>query len=362
MRVGILTFHNAHNYGAVLQAYALQTKLKELGYDVSIINYCPHYIEDKYKLFFKKNNHLNTFKKIKVNLGLLYTMRRKIKRISCFKKFSKNNLLLTTKLNPKTLKLIEQFDCLVLGSDQIWNPLLTDGYDPFYFGCIEGCNFQGRVVSYAASMEFDKIYDEQKLISLISKVNAIGVRESGLKKVLETVVNKNIEVNIDPTFLLTSEEWDKISAQVEINEPYLLIYENLTSKKTFEIADKIALKLGLKIKVITVDISWRDKKHFLSTASPEEFISYFKNAAFVLTTSFHGTAFSIIYNKPFITLRLNQGADKRSESLLKMLNLSSRFLEPDKFNLLNDIDYYYVNDILNTERNKAITFLRENIK
>lgn len=323
MKTGILTYHCAHNYGAVLQCYALQEYLKSLGHEVYVINYRPRYL--KYGPFIWYNwFSLNPIKCSAKIVFQLHTLSIQIKRFKAFKHFI-NKYLNISKLNLQ--KEQKEIKCFIFGSDQIWRK--TKGkFDSIYFGnfiAAKNC----KLISYAASMGLNQLTEEDKktISQWLNTFNTITVREISLKKILTPILNKNVEVTIDPTFLLNSNEWDKIANIPQHKKPYILIYQVIENKETYKIAQIVAEKLNAEIIEMASNIKKTSTNyHMIYTASPEEFLGWIKNAKFVVTTSFHGTAFSIIYKKAFISIKQNKASDLRIDSLLSCYNLKQRFI------------------------------------
>lgn len=357
MKIGIITFQCAHNYGSVLQAYGLKEYLKSLGYSVNIINYRPGYIVNTYsKINLRYWLSRNPYKCI-IRLFVEFIVKpTRIKRWYAFEKFMNKYLeLYPYNKNEK----YSDFYTLVLGSDQIWNPGLTGGkFDEVYFGGKAKCN----IVSYAASSRFEKLSKQQKSFfsDYLPNLKHISVREISLANLLQPLVNKEIITVVDPTLLAGRKIFDKIAVSPK-KKKYLLLYQIGQWKELNTLANKIAKKLNLEvIEIVSHPII--PKKGLVQTASPCEFIGYFQNASFIVTTSFHGLAFSIIYNKDFYCLKQNTNADLRLSSLLNKLNLGERFLEIGKEPDFEPINYLIVNQELDKEVQYSIDFLNTALK
>ncbi len=357
MKIGILTFHCAHNYGAVLQCYALQEYLKGLGHDVKIINYRPKYLLDPYKIVdksgFKCFNPLRIAKSI-IREILLIPIR--YVRHYNFSKFIKSKLKLTSAV--KKDEIPSSFDIYIVGSDQVWNPRITRGFDNAYF-----CNFpfpkaDRLYLSYAASMEANRMDDENSAFCQKALLNfdSISVREKELKDLLQPLTDKTIYQVLDPTLLLSRKNWEKITPRSCNKEKYVLTYQVRERKETEAIAQYIADQLGATVINLVAWVRLRKNLGY-QTVSPENFIGMIKNAECVVTTSFHGTAFSIIYNKPFYAIRLNDGNDSRVASLLTSLNLENRFINLDSLPEFSTIDYNKPNHYLECLRQDSENYI-----
>ncbi|WP_243694166.1 polysaccharide pyruvyl transferase family protein [Vibrio viridaestus] len=354
-KTGIITFNKAHNYGAVMQAYALQYKLNSLGYDVSFIN-SNNEIDKKYRLIpdYKKLGVKNFIRYI---VRLILNYNRITKRYIGFHNFIKKYL--------SSIDITEnkfEFKNVVLGSDQIWNPNITKGYDPIYFG-IHPNLVCDNVISYAGSMGNgmeDKNFNNE-FLSKLNTLKAIGVREPSLAEAIENHFSLEPVINLDPTLLLNKEEWAQVTSEKYNNEKYILVYEVEKNKLTPDVLDLLKNRFNLSVKVISSKISMSVPKDYVTTASPEDFLSLFLNATFVVTSSFHGTVFSIINNKPFYTMKFNNGVDLRSAGLLKSVGLSDRHIDSLEQATLEDIDFSIVETKLNDLREKSVDYLTSSL-
>lgn len=325
MKIGILTYHCAHNYGAVLQCYALQEYLKSLGHEVYVINYRPSYL--KYGLFIWYNwLSLNPVKCIKKIIKQLRSLNLQYKRFKAFERF------IHRRLNVKSINLQSahnDIDCFVFGSDQIWRKN-DNQFDPIYFGEFQAAKGH-KLISYAASMGLNSLSPTEtiQIKKWLHNFKKITVREITLQKLLAPIVSTPIDLVVDPTFLLSTQEWDRISVEPNINKPYVLIYQVISHPNTYKIASQVAKELG---NVEIIEIASRIEKNYthhriIYYASPEEFIGWIKKACFIVTTSFHGTAFSLIYNKAFVSIKQNKPSDLRIQSILSQNNQLDRFVD-----------------------------------
>lgn len=344
MKIGIITFQCAHNYGAVLQAFGLKEVLKSSGNSVNIINYRPPYKINSYRKFNPRNwLSKNPYKCIIRFFTEIIVKPTRIKRWYGFEHFMNKYLDLCPYDKDDDYSA---FQALVLGSDQIWNPGLTGGnFDKVYFGGNAKCD----IISYAASSRFDSLTEEQKefFSNALPKLKQVSVRESSLANLLQPIINKKVFTVVDPTLLAGKDIFDKIAISPK-EKKYLLLYQIGQWDKLNAFTAKIARKLDLEV-IEIVSHPMMPRKGRIQTASPCEFIGYFKNASFVVTTSFHGLAFSLMYNKQFYCLKQNTNADLRLLSLLNKLGLNNRFLEPDEEPAFDNIDFLSVNDKIEKE-------------
>lgn len=360
MKIGILTFHCAHNYGAVLQAYATQEFIRNLGHQAYVINYRPRYLIDTYKIIKKQNFISDTaFKTIKRSTGEILTIGKRIYRYCGFNHFIKSKLFL---LQLDNNQIPTDLDVYILGSDQIWNPKITFGFDGTFFGDFVK-DKSSKVIAYAASMEAIDLTKESEeyLKKKINALSAISVRESELLKLLQPISNKRIELVLDPTLLIERTLFDKITKTPKLRKKYVLVYQVRHSEETLRIANEIASQLGCVVVQLVAFLDRRNIKYRYQCTSPNEFIGWHKNAECIVTTSFHSSAFSIIYNKPFYTIKLNDGADSRLSSLLSSLCLDSRFINSSDHPEFCNIDYSVPNRKLEKLRAHSSNFLRSSI-
>lgn len=361
MKIGILTFHCAHNYGAVLQCYATQEFLRSKGYDVEIINYRPRYLLDPYKHFnIRRIISKSPIRIVKNVIKELIVLSIRNKRWQGFEEFINNNLILSNKVTKESIP--NSYDTYIVGSDQIWNPKITRGFDKIYF-----CNFpfvkgDKRYIAYAASMEAKALANNaiEHYRDNLGHFDAISVRENELLNLLQPLVDKPIEQVLDPTLMVSPQIWDRIQSNIKEKDRYVVVYQVRNNKNTIRIAEHIANQIGAKVKIL---VAWPQikMKDTSQTATPEDFVNAIRSAACVVTTSFHGTAFSVIFNRPFYTIKLNDGADSRSSSLLDSVNLKDRMIGINDLPTFTLIDYTSINNKLNELRKNSQDFLLNSI-
>ncbi|MBQ7031837.1 MAG: polysaccharide pyruvyl transferase family protein [Bacilli bacterium] len=312
--IGILTFHASQNYGAVLQAYALN---KKLGSKCEIINYYSKPVYDYYSPFSVKKYGGLSLKNI---LKTIYKLPYNLIRLFVFNDFRYKYLPSSERIyNKRELEnYSNNYKCLVTGSDQVWNSDITkEDCDIYYL------NFQteAKKYSYAASIGKNSInINEEKILKKISQeYHSITVREERLQTILSDLKIKS-EVVVDPTLLLTKNEWEEIASKNEISKDYIFVYALEETKEFINVVNAASNKYNLPI------VHLGNKKLFENVllnnykASPNEFITLLKNAKYVVTNSFHGTVFSIIFNKNFISVP-HTTRSVRQENLLERVNL-----------------------------------------
>lgn len=355
MKIGILTYHRSHNYGALLQAIATRRVLESMGHEVYYVDYWPSYHKRMYSMF----NIRCLIKKNVVNsLRYIYNF---LRTYSIKKERRKNmNMFISKYINPFCKPMTEEFDILVYGSDQIWRKQPENiGYNPVYFG-VHNIKTK-KNVAYAASMGILPIIDKDKerIKDLVSHIDNISVREQDLAQLLNQLGVKNVTVCLDPTFLLSAKQWHSLFdiPLKENQEKYVLYYCLQSNAFSLKYIKEFARKKGLLLKIIIADYSKKESETYISTAAPDKFIQLFSNAEFVFTSSFHGLVFSIIFNKPFYaSFESNSG---RAQSLLSYLGLTEYLLPPQsKFDdRYNDICYNDINLKLDKLRCISLDYL-----
>lgn len=335
MKIGIITFHRAHNYGAVLQCYALSITLKNLGHDVEVIDYLPTQFKLEYSIY--PFRHLSLYRKITQLLKLLPVLDIKIKRSQGFDSFI-NKLPLSKQSFDETNIKFEEYDAIVFGSDQIWNPTLTNKKDNVYCG-----NFPKlgkRFVSYAASTNPKLLQKEYQAYfeGIIDRFDNISTRETSLTDYLNELSSGVSQVVLDPVLLLTKDQWRRIAIKPKETN-YLLVYTVPQHPQIIHVANQLASEKNLQVIEIRPNVQNIRKKNYLQTVSPTEFLGYIMYADYVLTTSFHGTALSVVFERQFLTLSIDKQVDDRAANLLENLCLSERLVKYDDYHR-GDIDYH----------------------
>lgn len=335
MKICTITCHDVYNYGASLQAFALQFYLENCGHEVRIIDYKPIYqTAYKFSTEVSKDSPLykyyTTFPLLKYFKGCFnYLEQLKTrKRIPSFKRFNKEFLKLTNKYysNDDLVLNPPQADIYIAGSDQIWNTNIQNGLDPAYYMCFG--DKKTRRVAYAASFGVaPKSLEESIVKEMLSNIDDISVRELTGLDILKNLGLSGIQV-VDPVFLLSSENWIKAlnidKCKKVISDKYILVYDIAISMQEKELfAKKLAKQYDCKIVSVNgiYTNSYADVN--INNASPVDFVNLIANAEAVIADSFHATSFSIIFHKPFYTFYKLSNIS-RMEDLLKMLDLSDR--------------------------------------
>lgn len=357
MKTNTITFHSAHNYGAVLQAYALQKTLVKLGYDNEIIDI------DKTKESLFRPINISLSKKclslIKYNLIVLLQYKKLHEKFKKFESFINDYLTLTKKFGSINSLQSEppQADIYIAGSDQVWN--CTNGcFTPFL---LDFGDNNAKRVSYAASLgsyDIPEAYLEQ-FRQLLARFDVISVREQEAKIFIENLLQRECCVHIDPVFLLSKDDWSNLCSNYSISySKYILCYALLYNEHINEAAQKLKQVTGYPVVAIVHNAENYVKGDiYVYDAGPRDFLALMKNAEYVLTTSFHGTAFPIVFNRKFYSF-ISSKNPSRITNLLKCLGLESRLVyDSSNLNYLEGIDYKSVSKRIDQERESSYNYL-----
>ncbi len=365
MKIGILTFHCAHNYGAVLQCYALQQVLISMGYEVEVVDYRPQYLLQPYKIFDSNKVVGTPVEKIKSFMMAVLKMGKRLKKSKSFNSFITKRLKLSCEREFQTIS--DKYDVYIVGSDQVWNVNLTGGaIDKVYFMDLPFEKGKRRYISYAASMGGYNIYAGNYVDYIkqaLGNFDAISLREERMIDQLQPLLpEKKMKDVLDPTLIADGKIWEKIVKKPKIKKKYVLVYRFTKDKNILRMAHRIASAIGGVVVEISLQFNICFGNEIYKNASPEEFLGWFKYADYVITTSFHGTAFSIIFQRPFYCIRYNNEHDYRSESLLEKLCLQDRMICAKESVNISDIDYSTISPLLASLREESMAFLNENLK
>lgn len=354
MKIGILTFHRAHNYGAVLQCYALQEVLERLGHDVQVIDYRQPYIESVYavfnwKYFFSLLWHLHA----KTFLCYLKHMGRRIHRAYMYRHFRDVYLHLTGECCSQDIPPLEGY---VIGSDQVWSLHCTEVMDKVYWGQFSRPR-HSMVVGYAISATSQSLHriGERKIKECLSAFSALSFRERKIREEIFRVTGIDGEVVLDPALLLPVNSWDKLANKNRRESVVVYLMEYRFSRKVKkEIYGKIS-QLACSLHCGVTDLS--DNK-----VSPSAFVACFKSARYVITNSFHGVAFALTFGKPLYAIRCHDMLDERYVNLLAMVGGQAMLVDTDFLPIPLYVDYAPIGRALDEERRKSMDYLINNLE
>lgn len=368
-KIATMTFHMAHNYGAMLQAYALANTINELGFQCEIIDYRFPYI-DAWSGILTRRELVQRYGFAKGNAKFCKrVLKGYYKKIEPahkrFNSFMRNKMPLsrTVYFNKEMLNSVV-YDYIVFGSDQIWNPEIMGGFSPEYVGAFITDTSKTKLVSYAASSGkncIDENYQEA-FLDLLRRFYRISVREQSLQLFLKNKCRIDAEVVLDPVFLLSPEKWNALAqeSEIRVEGPYVLVYAFEVGKGAFDSARRIAQQHDLRIISISYkyDASLTDIDQILN-CGPIEFVWLFEHASYVCTSSFHGMAFSILFNKSFYCFG-HPHYSQRNRDLLAVLGLQQRFLtDTETVENIAECDFSEANIRLQTMRDKSLDFLTQ---
>lgn len=363
MKIGILTFHRAENFGAVLQCYALQTYLESLGHNVSILDYRCNAIEQTYYLFnlkslFCRRNFLastaNYFTR-------LYQWKDRLQKKREYANFREKYLHLT-----KPIYKIDNdlgFDIYITGSDQVWNTSLLHGFNKIYY-----LNFpiskQAKKVSYAVSSEKNALQKLQKyrneLIESLNTFDYISVREDEFANALKEYTSQKIYICVDPTFFLPKEDYLKLAIQPKETN-YILVYHMAEIPEGSKLAEKIANKNSFNIIEIHARFANRkDTTRHRQNIGPQELLGYIAYSNLIITSSFHGLALSLILRKNFYII--SKPNNLRLQNMLRKVGLENRIISSIDNIELNNINYNNISARINDLTTESKNYLSKVLK
>lgn len=355
MKVGILTFHNVTNYGGVLQCFALQKALSKVEYDVEVIDYTNEYFKKYYSPFFVQEKNIRKF------VYMIYAFRQKRNRNRKFKEFREKWLHLSDRAFDKNsiAQADDIYDAIITGSDQVWNLNLTKGDENYL---LPFCK-KARKISYAASFGFSQMPKalEKTYVKDLQGYAAMSVREESAAEMVNDLMGIKPMVQIDPVFLLTKDEWKTLlkgEARVHGKE-YICVYK-INESRTYKLAQKLSQLTSLPVVTIKADKTCPSEFIKLREASPIDFLNAISNAKYVITDSFHGTAFSILFEKNFISCS-DERKDNRNTRIVNILNcfrLTNRLDNYELDVLKEQSDLEKVSELVDIEREKAFDFLK----
>lgn len=332
-KIGILTFHYALNYGAVLQAFSLLRNCEVLGYDVEIVNYFTREHEVANRIIFDK--HRGVVKSLFYTILVFPNMLKLWRKQRRFNQFREEALRLSRRYKTATelLNNLPDKDAYITGSDQVFNPVSDDNISVYYLEFTKRTD--QRKIAYAPSFgisTFD-ISFRKRIYNLINDFDYLSCREDDGAVFLSNITGRDVPTVLDPVFLWGAPQWRKVMSPYRgINKcrnGYIFVYDLNGREHLLLLAKKLQNKTNLPIVCLTTKKYLIGRLHAGQTildAGPREFLSLIANASFVVTDSFHGVAFSIVFQKKFLAFNALPKASQRIKSLLEDLSLSERFI------------------------------------
>ena len=361
-----------HNYGTVLQLYALQEAVKSLGYEYEVINYSLSTHENIAQRLIRRVPQLLRHPSDAAQAFFLKFVMRHPVRVAKFEAFIEQYINVGDQIYESCADLesdIPDYDAFICGSDQIWNPHCYLNDPTFYLAFAP----ESQRVSYAPSIGVSSIPDDkgEAMKSLIEGVTYLSVREQDGANIIKKLTGRDASVVLDPTLLLTADRWDEIASPPARDKPYILCYFLESDAYARKCVRQLARQMNHD--VVFILLNYRDLLSLgivkVPDGGPEDFLGLIKNASLVCTDSFHATVFSLQFQKPFYAFRRYVGSGpsqtfSRIENLLATVNLSSRIVGRDT-EVPKDplkIDYSDLEVRLGGEREKSFKFLRASLQ
>lgn len=362
-KIGILTFHCAHNYGAVLQAYATQRLLADAGYEAEVIDYRPEYLVRPYRRFafsrFIGKDLISTLRHM-TSETLMVPLR--ISRYSAFESFISGNLRLSERTVPG--EMARRYDVVLIGSDQVWNRKITGGaFDGMYFG---ESDISKRYVADAVSMESDVLSaeDASYIKDHLGRFSAVSVRESHLATLLQEKCGCMAEHILDPVAQVRPQVWSELARPSGQKKPYVLVYRLRDHESIDTFVRKTADRLGAEVIEVTPFPDGRKLFKARQAVAVEDFLGLIAGASYVVTTSYHAMLFSVIFARPFTCFRFGDGRDTRQESLLKSVGLEDRMIPVGGMDVPADLSCDFTQAALRLDalRKRSSDFILNSLK
>lgn len=366
--IGIITYHHYYNYGTMLQALALQEKVEQLGYQAELIDFKQDNSLSRYEMFKLRIKRMPVYIKERKKYRVLADSREKIKeKNELFEQFYKTYLHVGKKKYTTTQQLMENppvYDGYVVGSDQTWNPFVANSPEAFFLPFVENKSKKG---SYGPSLAVKSLSDEKEkeYRKKLSSFSFLSCREQDGAQLLSRITQKEVKCVLDPTLLLSAKEWGKYCEFEIPKEPYILVYflgEKSEHRRAVEKIQKLTNWKIISLPAAYLEMENNDYKKVWG--GPKEFLSLIKGAALICTDSFHGTMFSINFQRNFFSFCKSSDSEESSEnsrlySALNIFGLSNRIIH-NMDNLTAEdisIDYKNVIPILEEQRRYSIEYL-----
>lgn len=362
MKVGILTLPNSDSYGATLQMYALYKTVRDLGYDSEIINYHNHYMK-MLRHTTRANSRI---------LGINWLKHKALKLLHCrmhrsFRKFESEKMIKYPQKAFSDKKKLgdigKRYDAVICGSDQVWNPNITDS-DTSYF--LDFCGPTTARISYAPSFGVEKLPEifDVKVKNELKKFSYLSVREETGYRLVYELTHQESRVVLDPTLLVDSTDWTKHEiCHHSATGDYILYYTVRGSDSLWQFCTNLARKHNLKIlrigsNFIRKNFEQKDGIEYVCDVSPGEWLYLMHHAKYIMTNSFHGVAFAINYRKNFF-VEFSSLTNSRLSHIISMLGLENQIVKSKDSLLPLTVDYTNANRILDQNKSESLTFLKQ---
>lgn len=380
-KIGICACYNTLNYGSMLQAFATQVVIDELGYESEFLVYKKSknlsFIMKQVPRLLNRNLLADKFLVIKKKILIRRypeIQRNDAVRVSAFRRFQQKYY---RKFSPvyygydALCSGAEKYDSVLVGSDQLWTP---GGLASNFYNLMFVPEYINKI-SYGTSFGVDRIpwYQKKRTQKFLSRINYLAVREIKGAEIVKNISGRYAQIVVDPTLLLTKEKWEiEITTREIVDEPYIFCYFLGENEEHRKIAEELKNKTGIKIvctphldSFVKNDVSFGDIQLF--NIGPDDFVNLVRNAEFVLTDSFHGSVFSLLHHKKFLVLnRYNDNGNSRNsriDSLCELLSLEKRRYRGNVMEEMNaEIDYETVDEHLSEIRENSLLYLRNSLE
>ena len=324
-KLGIITFHASHNCGSMLQAYALQCFLKKNGYDPEIINFSSNGQQRIYSLFVENNSVKNLIKNC-----IIFLHKSRIKNnFNKYEEFKSKNFKLTDYFTSNSEEIVDKYDAVVAGADQIWNVTISDFDKAYFLSWVDNAKKIAYAPSFGAKNVMTCMDDPTIIKKYLDDFDSISIREKNGQKWIKELTGKDVPVVLDPTLLVEKADYEIITSNdLKLPSKYIFYYSPSYSKKINDLVNKISKRYKLPV------IAFNSKSFYFKMMNfhgfklpdfedPSAYLQLMKNAEMVITTSYHGTIFSSIYRKNFWVIKNGQmfGDDDRVATLIDQLSI-----------------------------------------
>lgn len=363
-KIALFTCHEDPNYGSMLQAYALVAAIKSFGYEAEYISY-RNYPYQSWLIRVIKTIVRHLGLKKSVHEFSFFDTPEFADTLNAFKRFHRRYIPSSKKIyysnTIRTITEHNEYTNYIIGSDQSWSPYLYDSRKPYFLDFAE----LPKRNAYAPSLGTTNISVEYKqlLQQKLSLFNHLSCRENSNSEMLSSLIGREVKNVLDPTLLLSFKEWDKIATTPKINGDYILAYILGEKDTIIKFADNLGNKTSLLVYYIVTRPKHKNHKNTLTGIGPDDFVGLVKHAKYVVTDSFHGTLFCIIYKVQFYAFSKQKGDMNNKDNIrilefLKTLRLEERFQDDNHAFLLENVNYEESHHILLSMQKESVAFLK----
>lgn len=356
------------NYGGILQAYALMKVIESMGYDVEHINFKYSPTDNVHPLVSMRNSTTKILKAIGLRkVGKVVKTRRELPKehVEAITHFKQDYLRYSREVgNDNIHEIVNDYDCIVVGSDQVWNNV--EGKELFFF-CDFKKRFNGKKIAYAPCAVFSNVpwYNKNKLNRLLHGFDAIGVRDNTTASLVSNVSGLASTIVLDPTCLYDFREFAEAKPLVDGDYIFAYILGSELKGGHKNIVRKVCEKYGdMKVVAAIIPDICTDVEQFadqvMYNAMPSDWVNLIANSKFVYTDSFHGCMFAMKFHKQFFAYYRDASRASRLVDIKALYNLTNIFQSGDDY-YINDVDYTGVDEVLNVNKTQSLEFLKNNI-